>query len=128
MPSAQHTVMIRRPLDEVFAFFTGPANEVRWRSTIKEIAPEGPAAVGTRVHQVMKGPGGLSVPADVEVTGYEPMSRYAFRGVSGPVRPEGEFLFSGDGAQTTVSFSLTVARPGEGGPRGVVSPVRRPRV
>jgi hypothetical protein len=60
------------------------------------------------VHQVIKGPAGISVPADVEVTGFEPMARYAFRGVAGPVRPVGEFLFSRDGEGTHVSFSLSV--------------------
>jgi len=75
-------------------------------------ATEGPAAVGRRVHQVIKGPGGLSVPAHVEVTGYEPMTRYAFRGIAGPVRPVGEFLFSGQGERTTVSFSLSVELTG----------------
>jgi len=108
MPSAQHSVTIERPLDEVFAFFTEPTNEFQWRSQVKEITTQGPAGVGRRVHQVIKGPAGLSVPADVEVTGFEPMARYAFRGVAGPVRPVGEFLFSPDGEGTHVSFSLSV--------------------
>jgi len=112
MPSAQHSVSIDRPIDEVFAFFTDPQNEFQWRSQVKDITTEGPAAVGRRVHQVIKGPGGLSVPAHVEVTGYEPMTRYAFRGIAGPVRPVGEFLFSEDGERTTVSFSLSVELTG----------------
>ena len=112
MPSAQHSVIIDRPVDEVFAFFTEPTNEFQWRSQVKEITTEGPAGVGRRVHQVIKGPGGLSVPADVEVTGFESMARYAFRGVAGPVRPDGEFLFSPDGARTRVSFSLSVELTG----------------
>jgi uncharacterized membrane protein len=112
MPSAQHSVIIERPVDQVFAFFAEPTNELTWRSQVKEITTEGPAAIGRRVHQVIKGPAGVSIPADVEVTGYEPMTRYAFRGVAGPVRPEGEFRFSAEGERTTVSFSLSVALTG----------------
>lgn len=112
MPSARHSVSIDRPVDEVFAFFTDPSNEFQWRSQVKDITTDGPAAVGRRVHQVVKGPGGLSIPADIEVTGYEPTTRYAFRGIAGPVRPVGEFLFSADGERTTVSFSLSVELTG----------------
>src|SRR5689334_7564887 len=101
MPSAQHSVTIDRPVDDVFAFFADPSNEPRWRSAVKEISVEGPVAVGSRVHQVVKGPGGVGVPADVEVTGYDPPVRYAFQGVAGPVRPVGEFRFEGAGDSTT---------------------------
>ena len=96
----------------MFAFFSEPTNEFKWRSQVKEITTEGPAAVGRRVHQVIKGPGGLSIPADIEVTGYEPAARYAFRGVAGPIRPVGEFLFSTEGEYTRVSFSLLVELTG----------------
>jgi uncharacterized protein YndB with AHSA1/START domain len=107
MPAAQHTVVIDRSVDEVFAFFTDPSNERKWRQHVKEIAPEGPIAVGSRVHQLVKGPGGRGIPADVEVTGYEPPARYAFRVVAGPGRPVGEFRFAADGERTSVSLSLS---------------------
>jgi uncharacterized protein YndB with AHSA1/START domain len=107
MPAAQRTVVIDRPVDEVFAFFTDPSNELKWRQHVKEIAAEGPIAVGSKVHQVVKGPGGRGIPADVEVTGYEPSTRYAFRVVAGPVRPVGEFRFAADGEGTSVSLSLS---------------------
>jgi len=112
MPSAQHSVIIDRPIDEVFAFFSEPTNEFKWRSQVKEISTEGPAGVGRRVHQVIKGPIGLSVPADIEVTGYDPTARYAFRGVAGPIRPVGEFRFSAEEEHTRVSFSLSVELTG----------------
>jgi uncharacterized protein YndB with AHSA1/START domain len=42
MPSAQRSVHIARPVDEVFAFFTDAANETRWRSAhLKEFRAEG---------------------------------------------------------------------------------------
>jgi hypothetical protein len=51
MPSAQHSVSIDRRIDAVFAFFTDPQNEFQWRSRVKEITTDGPAAVGRRIHQ-----------------------------------------------------------------------------
>jgi uncharacterized protein YndB with AHSA1/START domain len=107
MPGAQRTVVIHRPVDEVFAFFTNPANDPKWRTEVKEIRAPGPMAVGTRVSQVIKGPGGRGIPADIEVTAYQPPSRYAFRVVAGPVRPVGEFLFAPEGNSTSVSLSLS---------------------
>ena len=107
MPSAQHTVVIDRPVDEVFAFFTDPSNELEWRQHVKEIAAEGPIAVGSRIHQVVKGPGGRGIPADVEVTDYDSPTLYGFRVVAGPVRPVGEFRFAADGEGTSVSLSLS---------------------
>jgi hypothetical protein len=108
VPSAQHSVIVDRPIDEVFASCSEPTNEFKWRSQVKEITTEGPAAVGRRVHQAVKGPGGLRIPADIEVAGFEPAARYAFRGVAGPIRPVGEFLFSAKEEHTC--FVLLVGR------------------
>jgi uncharacterized protein YndB with AHSA1/START domain len=106
MPSAQRSVVIDRPPGEVFDFFTNPANESRWRTHVKEVSASGPIGVGSRVHQVVSGPGGRGIPADIEVTAYQPPERYAFRVVAGPVRPTGEYRFAGQGNTTTVTFSL----------------------
>jgi uncharacterized protein YndB with AHSA1/START domain len=106
MPSARREVVINRPPAEVFDFFTDPANETRWRIHVKEASASGPVGVGSRIHQVVKGPGGRGIPADIEVTAHERPDRYAFKVVAGPVRPTGQFLFAGEGSTTTVSFAL----------------------
>ena len=54
----------------------------------------------------MKGPGGRPIPADFEITGYEPGKRFTFRATAGPVRPEGSFDFVEEGGATRVSFKL----------------------
>ena len=104
MAEATHTVLIDRPIDEVFAFFSTPSNDPTWRTQVKEIS--GQPRAGARIHQVVKGPGGTDFPADMEVTAFEPPTRYAFRVVAGPVRPEGEFRLASVGAQTEVTFHL----------------------
>ena len=107
MASAQRTVRIERDPETVFAFLTDPANDRSWRSGVKEMSASGAPGVGRRIHQVVAGPGGRGINADIEVTGYEPPARYAFRTTSGPVRPEGEYrLAAAGGTATDVTFSL----------------------
>ena len=107
MPKAERSVRIARPVDEVFAFFTDPANESTWRGdAVKEFTPDGPIAVGTRIRQVVAGPMGRNLDADIEITGLEPDVRYAFRGVAGPVRPIGEYSFRPVEEGTEVTFRL----------------------
>jgi uncharacterized protein YndB with AHSA1/START domain len=107
MPSAERTIVIDRPPDAVFAFFADPANDKSWRGHVREIEAEGPARVGARIHQVVDGPAGRGIAADIEVTAYEPPTRYAFRVIAGPARPIGEFRFTPSGGGTEVRFSLT---------------------
>src|SRR5262249_59082834 len=97
MPSAQRTITIDRPPDQVFAFFTDPTNDPKWRKGVKEISAEGPIGVGTKVHQVVAGPGGRSIAADIQVDACEPPTRYAFHAIAGPARPVGEYLFTPSG-------------------------------
>jgi uncharacterized protein YndB with AHSA1/START domain len=106
MPSARRTIVVDRSIDEVFAFFTTPSNDPGWRPFVKEIKAEGPPAVGSRIHQVVPGPGGRGIPADIEVTAYEPPTRYAFTVIAGPVRPHGEFLLAPAGTGTEVTLAL----------------------
>ena len=112
MPSAQRSVVINRPVEDVFEFFTNPTNESRWRTHLVEVSTTGPLGVGSRVHQVVKGPAGRGIPADIEVTAYQPPARYGFRVVAGPVRPTGEYQFAGEGDTTTVSLSLDAQMSG----------------
>jgi uncharacterized membrane protein len=106
MPNATRTITIARPPDQVFAFFSNHANDRIWRPAVAEIEPVDGGVVGTRIHQVVKGPGGRGIAADIEVTANEPPSRYAFQVVAGPVRPRGELRFAPSGDGTEVQFSL----------------------
>ena len=107
MPRAQRSVRIARPASEVYAFFADPGKEKSWRgSHLKEFTPLGPIEVGTRIHQVVAGPMGRGIDADIEITGLEPGERYAFVGVSGPLRPVGEYTFHQTDTDTLVTFTL----------------------
>ena len=107
MPRAQRSVRIARPVSEVFAFFADPAKESTWRGKhLKEFVAQGPVEVGSRIRQVVAGPGGRGVDADIEITALEPDVRYAFRGVAGPLRPVGEYTFRPVEEGTEVTFRL----------------------
>ena len=112
MPAAERSIVIARPVEEVFAFFTDPANDPRWRSGVASIEASRPLAVGTVVSQRVKVPGGRSVAADIEVTAYHPHREYSFKGVSGPVRPVGRYLFEPVEGGTRVTFSLATELTG----------------
>jgi carbon monoxide dehydrogenase subunit G len=106
MPHAERTIVIDRPPDQVFAFFADPANDRAWRPHVREVAAKGPAAVGSTIHQVVEGPGGRGIAADIEITAFDPPTHYGFRVIAGPARPIGEFRFAPSGAGTAVTFSL----------------------
>jgi uncharacterized protein YndB with AHSA1/START domain len=106
MPQATRTIVIARPQAEVFAFFADAENDPQWRPGVKQIKREGPLGVGARYTQRIAGPGGRQIPADVEVTAYDPDEKVAFHGVAGPLRPEGSYTFAAADAGTSVTFSL----------------------
>ena len=112
MPSAERTITIDRPPDLVYAFFTDHANDPRWRPNVVEIEPVSGAPVGTRIHQVIKGPGGRGLAADIEIVANERSARYTFQVVAGPIRPRGDFRFSPAGSGTEVSLSLATELSG----------------
>lgn len=98
--------MIHRPIAQVFAFFADAENDPLWRPGVKEIERHGELGVGTRYRQLVKGPAGRAITADIEVTAYEPDRHVAFHGTAGPVRPNGDYTFREEGNATEVSFTL----------------------
>jgi len=88
MPSAENRVTIRRPVDEVYRYVARGEN-------------------GAEYEQRVSGPFGRPVSADYEIVSAIPNRELRFRAISGPVRPEGYYLFESDGADTTVTFGLT---------------------
>ena len=107
MPAAQRTIVIDRPIEAVFSFFSTPSNDLRWRPHVREIQDPPEMRTGARIRQVIAGPGGRGIDADIEVTNYLPFSHYAFTVVAGPARPRGEYSFTSAGtASTSLTFSL----------------------
>ena len=112
MPSAQHSVTIRRPIGDVFAFVADGDNARQWRPAVLDVAHQSGEGLGATYRQGVKGPGGRRIAADYEVTAFEPDRRLAFRAIAGPVRPTGEYLFAASEDGTTVSLALDATLTG----------------
>jgi carbon monoxide dehydrogenase subunit G len=78
MPEESNTITIARPVTDVFAFLANAENDTQWRSGIIEMTRAGGEGVGTKYRQIVAGPGGRRIDADVEITEYVPDHRIAF--------------------------------------------------
>lgn len=106
MPAAQRSIVINRPIDEVWAFVTDGSTAPRWRPGVLDVAKVSGQGASEIWKQGAKGPGGRRIDADYEVTAWEPGSRMAFRAIAGPVRPTGEYLLEDVDGATRITFSL----------------------
>jgi uncharacterized protein YndB with AHSA1/START domain len=112
MLEASNSVTIAKPPEEVFAFLADGTNNTRWRSGTLDISHRSGEGKGAVYEQGVKGPFGKRVPADYEITEFEPASRLAFRAITGPVRPEGSFDLEPVARGTSVAFSLRCSPKG----------------
>jgi uncharacterized membrane protein len=98
----EHSVVIDRPVEEVFAFATDPNNDPLWQSTSLETeqTSEGPLDVGATLRNTSKFLG-RRIESTFEVTENEPPHRQCMRVTSGPIPGSGCYLFeSADGGST----------------------------
>jgi uncharacterized membrane protein len=93
MTKIERSIVISRPVDEVWEFVHDIANDRLWQTTLveSEQLTDGPMGVATRVREVRHFLG-LKVELAWEVTEFEPNSRSAIKGVSGPVPLSGGYL------------------------------------
>ncbi len=89
----ERSVVICRPVDEVFAFVTDMDNVTRWTPAceIRQMG-QGPMAVGARFVQVGEILG-RRIEAMTEVTAYTPPDVFAFKTISGPIPLSNAFRF-----------------------------------
>jgi uncharacterized membrane protein len=109
MSKIERSIVIDRPLEEVWGFVHEPANDPRWQPTIveSETSPEGPIRAGSRIREVRRFLG-VRLEISYEVTGYDPPSRSSVKSVSGPIPFSGSYVFESlDGStRFTVSGEL----------------------
>jgi uncharacterized protein YndB with AHSA1/START domain len=108
MPEESNTITIARPVGDVFAFLADAENDKQWRGGVIEMTRTSGQGVGARYRQIVAGPGGRRIDADVEITEFVPDRRIAFRTTKGPVRPTGSYDLQADDGRTVVTFSLAV--------------------
>ncbi len=107
MPSAQRSITINRPINEVFAYVADGENGPKWRSGKIEVKHESGEGVGAVYRQTVPGPVGRRVKADYEVTAFQSPKRMDFKAIAGPVRPTGSYVLSSPAeGKTKLTFSL----------------------
>lgn len=105
MLETSNTITIAHPVGDVFAFLANAENDRQWRGGVIEMTRTCGQGVGTTYRQIVAGPGGRRIYADVEITEFVTDQRIAFR-TKGPVRPtRSSELRPGDDG-TVVTFRL----------------------
>ena len=106
MPAAQRSIVVNRPVEEVWAFVADGSTAPRWRPGVLDVEHVSGHGLGEVWKQGVKGPGGRRIAADYEITAMDPPHLLAFKAIAGPVRPTGEYRLAAENGGTRVSFSL----------------------
>jgi uncharacterized protein YndB with AHSA1/START domain len=115
MAHATRTVMLSKPIGDVFAFLADGLNEPKWRPEVTNISHVSGSGVGAVYAQTMKGPGGRSIAGDFRITRYDEPIRLDFEVIAGPARPTGSYVLRDAGSGSTeVTFTMDLK------PRGLM--------
>ena len=117
----EHSVVINRPVHEVFAFVANVENNRRWQPTVLEArmtsrGPVGVGSTGVEVRQLMGRPMELTF----EVTEYEENAKFGFKITSGPMPIAGTETFESVEGGTRVNL---VFQGEVGGMLGLAEPI-----
>jgi uncharacterized membrane protein len=118
------SIEIARPAEVVFAYLDDLARHGEWQSDVEQVTVEtdGPTRVGTRARDKRRVPGGTRE-IRYEIVEHDPPRRSRFRGLDGPVRPEGVVTVSPlDSARSRVTIELELRGHGLG---KLVAPLAR---
>jgi uncharacterized protein YndB with AHSA1/START domain len=114
VPTFENTVMIARPIEDVFAFLSDLENVPKWNYAIVETrkVSAGPVGVGTVYHQVR------SVPSRseerLEITTYTPPRQLAIQGQLGPFRSRLFYALNATPEGTRITNTVEVELRGPG--------------
>ena len=109
------TVEIAKSPPEVFAYLEDLSRHDEWQTQIDnvEVLTEGPTRVGTRAVDTRRVPGGRQK-ITYEITEHDPPRKAAFRGLDGPIRPQGSVTVEpiDGGARSRVTLELDLVGHG----------------
>ena len=112
----EKSIIIQRPIEEVFAFVSDLQNATQWQSGVLEVrrVTEGPLGIGTQFAFVRKFMG-RKMEAISEFVAYEPNSKVVFKNNSGPMDFENSYLFEATDECTRLTSILEMQ------PKGFIS-------
>lgn len=107
----EHSVVINRPVEEVFDYVTKPENTPRWQSGMvaSERIAGGPMSVGTQFTEVRRMMG-REMDQTMEVTAYEENRRWSFRSIEAAMPHEAHLTFEPVGDGTRINLT-SIGRP-----------------
>ena len=107
MATLELSIVINRPLEEVFAFVSNPENSPKWILGISEltIASAGPIGVGSTYRSVFTFLG-RRIETEAEFTEFEPNHSFAQKSKSGPFPVQNRVNFERDQGGTRVTLTL----------------------
>ena len=101
----EKSIFINRPVSDVFAYATDPANDAQWQDVeFSEQTSDGPLGAGSTMHSVSKFMG-REMDIAAEVTVYDPPNQFSFRTSSGPIQFEAQQTYESQEGGTLLTFS-----------------------
>lgn len=115
MIDVEHSVVIRRPIEDVFAFVAEQRNAPQWQSGLLEVrrTTDGPLGVGTR-HAAVREFMGRRMELTNEYVEYEPNKKITFNGDSGQMYFEVSYRTESAADGTRISCQMQMQ------PRGLL--------
>ena len=112
MIKVESSVVINKPLAEVFAFATNSDNSTKWQGGVEEVIAEGPPnVVGSKYTEVRKFMG-QEMKSTMELTAFVPNAKWASKVIKGPVPFEVTATYEAAGSATKMTTLV------EGEPKG----------
>ena len=104
----EHSIVIDRPLDDVFAYLAAPWNMSEWQEAVLDATAIGDDPIGadTRV-RVRRRFMGQIITLVLETTEFKPNERFSFASESGPIALSGTVAVSPHGQGTSVLFTVS---------------------
>jgi uncharacterized membrane protein len=121
MKPVEQSIVIDRPISEVFAFVTDQRNTPRWQAGLVEVQPltDGAPRVGTR-HAFVRSFLGRRLEAINEYVAYETDKLVTFKTITGP-EVEASYLFEPDAGSTRLTSRVALRAAGPFA--GLVQPI-----
>ncbi len=107
MPKHEFSIVIKRPVSDVFDFVENPVNDPIWRTGMTEADVEstGPVTVGTTGHEVYRYLG-RDIETTWEIIEFTTNEQVAYRSTSGPVNYEGSMSYEPEDGGTRITWRL----------------------
>jgi hypothetical protein len=104
MSKIERSIVIERPVQEVFEFIHDPSKDAMWQTTLVTSEPQtgGPLRPGAQVRETRRFLG-LNVGTTREVTAFSPPTGSSFRSLSGPVPFAGGYTLASAGGATKLT-------------------------